>query len=297
MIALRPGERGLLLLCSELDDTPPLTPAQYRDLLRRVAVSGSVFADAERELTAAELIRIGCETNFAQRVERLMNREAKLDVFLQKLEHRDMFPITRLSEYYPDVLRQKLHLAAPVLLFGAGNPTLLRQRAVSAVGSRALRERGRMTAQRIGRMAAANQWVLCSGGAVGADEAATQAGLSAGGSAVLYLAGNLEQEAERWRWALPSGRLLLLSEQSPFASFSAARALTRNHYIHAHGAQTVVCQVSDQQGGTWRGTVDNLREGWSPVWIEAGSHGADLLLKQGARSLDWQALEQILTTE
>ena len=303
MIALHPGERGLLLLCCDLELAPmqtsmhPLTPAQYRDLLRRVAVSGSAFADSERTLTASELMHIGCEADFAYRVERLMNREAKLDAFLKTLEQRDIFPITRLSDGYPNVLRQKLRLAAPVLLFGVGNPALLRQRTVSAVGSRALRERGRVIAQRIGKLAAAHRWVLCSGGAVGADEAATQACLSAGGSAVLYLAGNLEQESERWRWALQSGRLLLLSEQSPYASFSAVRALTRNHYIHAHGAQTVVCQCSDRQGGTWRGAVDNLREGWSPVWVEGGGPGADLLLARGAKPLDWQALELILTEQ
>ena len=65
--------------------------------------------------------------------------------------------------------------------------------------------------------------------------------------------------------------------------FSAQRALSRNHFIHAMGEKTLVAQCRAGAGGTWDGTTENLRRGWSPVFVsDDGSEGAQALIARGA---------------
>ena len=65
--------------------------------------------------------------------------------------------------------------------------------------------------------------------------------------------------------------------------FSAQRALSRNRLIHAMGEKTLVAQCRAGTGGTWDGTTENLRHGWSPVFVNSdGSEGAQALIARGA---------------
>ena len=103
---------------------------------------------------------------------------------------------------------------------------------------------------------------------------------------MLYLPDGLLREADRWQQWLPGGQLLLLSESALNTAFQPHRALERNHYIHAHGRATVVCQCAYGRGGTWSGTVENLKHGWSPVYVaDDGSEASKALLARGAQAL------------
>ena len=65
--------------------------------------------------------------------------------------------------------------------------------------------------------------------------------------------------------------------------FSAQRALSRNRLIHAMGEKTLVAQCRAGAGGTWDGTTENLRRGWSPVFVsDDGSEGTQALIARGA---------------
>ena len=44
------------------------------------------------------------------------------------------------------------------------------------------------------------------------------------------------------------------------------RALSRNRVIHALGEKTFVAQCSLEKGGTWSGTVQNLKQHWTAVF-------------------------------
>ena len=77
--------------------------------------------------------------------------------------------------------------------------------------------------------------------------------------------------------------MLYLSEGGWTLPFSAVRALSRNRLIHAMGEKTLVAQTGFGSGGTWNGTLENLRHGWSPVFVHAdGSEGALALIARGA---------------
>ena len=78
-------------------------------------------------------------------------------------------------------------------------------------------------------------------------------------------------------------RVLYLSEDDFDTGFSAQRALSRNRCIHAMGQLTFVAQSDLGKGGTWNGTVKNLRHGWSNVAVfRDGSEAARELEQLGA---------------
>ena len=65
-----------------------------------------------------------------------------------------------------------------------------------------------------------------------------------------------------------------------------ARALGRNYLIHAMGEKTLVAQCRAGSGGTWDGTTENLKHGWSPVFVhDDGTPGAGALIERGAAAV------------
>ena len=162
------------------------------------------------------------------------------------------------------------------MLFAKGDLALLSARCISVVGSRELTECGRAFAEAAGRLIARSDYTLCSGGAAGADRAAQAACLKNGGSAVIFPAGRLLD-------CPAPANVLYLADQGYDLPFSAQRALARNHFIHAMGEKTLVAQCRAGTGGTWDGTTENLRHGWSPVFVNSdGSEGAQALIARGA---------------
>ena len=79
-----------------------------------------------------------------------------------------------------------------------------------------------------------------------------------------------------------------MSEDGFDLPFSTPRALRRNRLIHAMGEKTLVAQASLETGGTWAGTTDNLRRGYSPVFVfDDGSEAANALSSLGAQPVTW----------
>jgi predicted Rossmann fold nucleotide-binding protein DprA/Smf involved in DNA uptake len=90
--------------------------------------------------------------------------------------------------------------------------------------------------------------------------------------------------------------VLYVSEESFDSVFSSQRALSRNRVIHSLGACTFVAQCSLETGGTWSGTVKNLRFGYSPVYCyDDGSEAVARLEQMGAISIDIEALKDFFS--
>lgn len=275
---MRAAEEGLLLLCCQLpgQTEKPLTLAQLRELGKRARAFGPAGGDPMRDVTAADLRRLGYAKDEAQRITALLGREEALRAYLCAAESHGIFPVTRLDARFPARLRQSLGALCPAVLFAKGDASLLAARCVSVVGSRALRASGQAFAEQAGRMIAEAGRSLASGGAAGADTAAQQACLSAGGTAVVFPAGSLLDCSSR-------AGVLYLTEQAYDQPFSAQRALARNRLIHAMGEKVLVAQCTCGKGGTWEGTTENLRRGYSPVFVhDDGSDGASALIARGA---------------
>ena len=264
----------MLLLCCALpeDTVRPLTLPQFEALGRRVRLLGSGASDPLGEVTARELRRLGYDEGQCA----LLARREKLRRYLTAAERAGIRPVTRLSASYPARLWQALGTRCPAVLFAKGDPLLASARCITVVGSRELTAEGRTFAETAGRLIAEAGLTLCSGGAIGADLAAQEACLAHGGSAVIFPAGPLTD-------CPAQARTLYLAEQAFDAPFSAARALTRNRYLHAMGEKTLAAQCTRCSGGTWEGAVENLRRGYSPVFVHAdGTEGARALIARGA---------------
>ena len=270
------AERGFLLLSSHLGnpERKPLTTAQLRTLADRMRYVPRL--PEERELMVSDLTALGYRSDMARRILALLNEEDLLDHYLTRGARQGCVPITRVSREYPVILRQRLGLDSPGCLWAKGDVSILNTPAISLVGSRDLREDNRKFAEAVGYEAAIQGLTLVSGNARGADKTAQEACLSAGGRVVSIVADSLASHKERHN-------VLYVSEDDFEAKFSAQRALSRNRCIHALGRMVFVAQSRAQQGGTWDGTVKNLRFGWSPVaCFRDGSEASRQLEEMGA---------------
>lgn len=278
---------GFLLLTSHLGDPgrKPLTVAQFRELTRRARGMERPLYD--RELTARDLTAIGCDLPSAQRVLDLLNQQEQLAWYLSRGQKVACYPITRLGDLYPQRVRNCLNLEAPGSLWAKGDLSLLAQPTVSLVGSRELKPENHSFAYEVGRQAALQGYTLVSGNAKGADRTAQSACLENGGSVIIVVADALEKQTAR-----PG--VLYLSEEGYDLPFSSQRALSRNRIIHTLSQQTFVAQCTMGRGGTWDGTVKNLRFGWSAVLCFADSSEAmSRLLQMGAQPVEEKDLQDI----
>ena len=284
-------EAGFLLLTCRLGnpDRKVLSTAQLRTLSRRMR--DFPIDNPDRELVPEDLMKLGYGADLARRIVGLLEEEELLLHYLRRAQRAGCIPITRVHALYPAILRQRLGDDAPGCLWAKGDPDILNDPKIALVGSRELAAPNAEFAREAGRQAAVQGYALVSGNARGADKIAQEAALAAGGRVISIVADCLEKHDLR-------ENLLYLSEDAFEADFSAQRALSRNRCIHALGEKALVAQASYQHGGTWDGTVKNLRFGWSPVFcFDDGSPAARLLCQMGAVGIppdalsDFQALQ------
>lgn len=271
-------EQGFLLLTSQLGvpERKPLTVPQFRVLAGRVRSLGRPGED--REITAEDIAALGYGEALTQRILSLLSDRELLEYYLMKGRREHCLPITRVSEGYPLRLRKRLGEESPGCLWAKGDASLLAKPGISLVGSRELYAPNRRFAQSVGEWAAEHGFVLISGNARGSDRTAQEACLAAGGSVICVVADELTRQSREG--------VLFLSEDSFDAPFSSQRALSRNRVIHCLGSCVFVAQTHMGTGGTWHGTVQNLRHGWSRVFcFHDGSPGARALMDLGAEEI------------
>lgn len=285
------AEKGFLLLGSHLSNPNrhPLSAFQLRTLTDRV--SSAKRENPEQELTEEALLAMGYGRAMAQRILALLGEEEILEYYLKRGSKACCAPITRVSEGYPSRLRRMLGTDSPACLWAKGDPALLTAPKVSLVGSRELNRENRAFAEEVGRQAARQGYVLVSGNARGADQAAQNACLRAGGRVISVVADELANRHSR-------EGVLYLSEEDFDAPFSPQRALSRNRVIHALAERTFVAQCSLGTGGTWDGTVKNLRHGWSDVFcFRDGSEASVQLAQMGAVLIEPEYLGEFRALE
>ena len=281
---MRAAERGFLLLSSHLGEPSrkPLTAPQLRTLTARMQQMECPAED--RDLKSRDLMALGYARDMAERIATLLGEGQLLDGYLKAAERAGCGPVTRISEGYPLVLRKRLGLDSPGCLWCKGDVSFLQQPTVSLVGSRDLLDANREFAAEVGKQAALQGYVLVSGNARGADRTAQESCLAAGGRVICVVADELYKQPQR-------ENVLYVSEDGFAEGFSTPRALSRNRVIHALGLKTFVAQCALKKGGTWSGTAQNLRSGWSDVYVFRDGSEAALHLEQlGANLIGREAL-------
>ena len=281
------AERGFLLLCCHLGDPQPrpLTVAQFRKLARLVRTSEK--APEDRELEESDLVALGYGRSEARHILDLFAGEPLLERYLQKADRAGCVPLTWLTPGYPHKLLEALGDDAPACIWARGDLSILEKSGIALVGSRDLHPENERFARQVGLEAAKQGLVLISGNARGADRTAQYAALSAGGQVISIVADELQNHPLRQN-------ILYLCEEGFDLEFSAQRALSRNRCIHALGISAIAAQCSFQTGGTWDGSVKNLRFGWTPLYIfDDGSESARLLSDMGATMIGFEDLKDL----
>lgn len=269
-------EQGFLLLTSHLGDADrkPLTVAQLRVLT--ACVRASEQPREERNMVTDDLMAMGYNRPSAERIVSLLSESERMRSYVMKGVRAGCMPITRITTGYPQLLHKRLGSDTPGVLWAKGEISLLEAPAIALVGSRELREETIAFAREVGRQAAMQGFVLVSGNARGADREAQEACLAAGGRVISIVADSLTRQNVR-------KNVLYLSEDSYDLPFSTPRALSRNRLIHCMGRVTLVAQCRKEKGGSWDGSVNNLRHCWSPLYcFDDGSEGANALIDRGA---------------
>lgn len=270
------AEEGVLLLCCALGDpeSRPLTMAEFRELGLRVRAS-SRSGDGLRDLRQSDLTALGYDGAKAARIVGLLERETRLRAYLRTAERQGIYPVTRVSPAYPSRIAVRQKLSSPPVLFCRGDAGLFAAPSVAVVGSRRLNPPNERFAAQAGRLAAAEGLTLVSGGAAGADRTAQNACLHAGGSAVIFVPDRLVEHPA-------DSQILFCSEDGFDLPFTPVRAMRRNALIHMQGDRTLAAQCTYGSGGTWHGSLENLKHGWSPLFVfEDGTRGSQALIERG----------------
>lgn len=291
------NDLAALALTSRLVDgaAKPLSAREFWQVTRDISAS------ALRDLTSSAIAtRLGIATDRSDRIAALFDRAAGIAFALEKLDHDGIWTITAGSEAYPARLRAKLGDAAPIVLHGVGEATILKQEGIGVVGSRNATQDAALAARGIAHFAATADRPVVSGNARGIDRDAMNGGFEAGGSVVGVLADALQKAVSKpvTRRGIADGRICLITPFTPTAPFSVGNAMGRNKLIYALSAVTVVVTSEQESGGTWAGATEALknRYGLVAAWTGPGSaSGNAALIDQGASALsDFDGLENLL---
>lgn len=284
---MTPAEQGFLLLTCSLADPArkPLTTPQLRNLAQRVKAAPRFSPD--QQLQETHLVEMGYDRDSARHILELLSQEQQLQWYLRRAGQAGCVPITRASRDYPQCLTRNLGDERPGILWAKGDPALLQLPAVALVGSRRILPENLDFARQAGEQAAKQGFALISGNAKGADSAAQESCLEQGGYVISVVADRLDAHKAR-------DRVLYLSEEDFDAPFTPARALRRNRVIHALASRVLVAQATLGKGGTWEGTRQNLRYGWSPVFcFDDGSQACRELSQMGAQLISTGQLSRL----
>lgn len=285
----------VLLLTAHFGTAPkdapkPLGPKEWGDFARWLNAAGHRPGALLDNSEGNTLEGWGHPKITSDRIQRLLERGGAMGVALEKWERAGIWVMTRADTDYPSRLKRRLGSSAPPVLFGCGGRELLDRGGVAIVGSRKATEEDlkftRQLAVRIGQ----DSLSVVSGGARGVDEAAMLGALDAESTVIGVLADSLVKAAtsSKYRKALRSKDLVLVSPFKPDGRFQVGNAMARNKYIYCLADAGVVIACEEGSGGTWAGATETLRNSWVPVWVKTGAgaaSGNSKLQEKGAQSL------------
>jgi predicted Rossmann fold nucleotide-binding protein DprA/Smf involved in DNA uptake len=293
---------AIALLCAPvaIGEVKPLTPGEWAKLASAIHGSDLEGPGALVGLTATQLCeQLGLVAATADRVASLLERGGTLAFELERLESRGIWIVARSDDAYPASLKRRLRLRAPALLFGAGRRDPVPNRGIAVVGSRDAGEEALAFASELGSSVAVAGATVVSGAARGVDRTAMSGALDAGGTAVGVAADSLVRLTQQpdVRAALMDERLTLVTPYAPDARFTVGNAMGRNKLIYCLSDAAAVVATSAGSGGTWAGAIENLKSGWTPLWVWDGAASPDgnrELLVHGGRSLSQPSAALIL---
>jgi len=294
-VDLNAQTQAVLLLTAHLskttpNDPRPLSPGEWGRFARwlkeqSISPEQLMYDEPARLLTGWADRAVTLE-----RVIALLDRAGALGLALEKWQRVGLWVLIRADADYPRRLKKHLRDDAPPVLFGCGDRRLLDRGGVAIVGSRHACPEDLALTHQLGAEAAFQGLSVISGGARGVDETAMLGALAREGTVVGVLSEGLLRAATsaKFRANLLNGNLVLTSPFNPEAGFDVGHAMARNKYIYCLADAAIVVAADRERGGTWNGAVENLKHGWTPLWVKTHPDpvsGNRALILRGGREL------------
>lgn len=266
-----PNTQATLMLTSRLRQSgevvTPLRPAEFLSVVMALKRMGLQPADLFESQNLSRLSDAGIPN--PERVELLLSRGLALAMALENWSAQGIWVIGWDDKDYPSSYKHKLKGQSPPILYGLGDRKLLADGGLAIVGSRDVDEPGMAFTRSIAESCASDGVQVVSGAARGVDSQAMLGCLEHGGRAVGVLSDSLARQAvsSRFRDAVVTGCLALISPFEPEARFHVASAMARNKLIYALADFALVISSDYKKGGTWAGAVENLEKGWVPLFV------------------------------
>ena len=269
---LSPDTQVTLLVCSrlgQLNETypTPLNTAEYAALcqwLHNGSMGLKQLFEPEIVDQYAKISRLD-----PKRLHALLNRGGALALAVEDWSNKGIWIISRSDENYPPRLTERLSNKAPPLLYGVGNSGLLSAGGLAVVGSRDISERAKLATHQIGHLCVQNGIQLISGGARGVDIESMQTVLEERGHVIGFVADSLLKMSVngKYRQGLKEQRLVLVTANDPKTPFSVGNAMARNKFVYCLSDWALVIASSYNEGGTWAGATENLKNKWVPMFV------------------------------
>ncbi|MBV8822014.1 MAG: DNA-processing protein DprA [Ktedonobacteraceae bacterium] len=213
----------------------------------------------------------------------------------EQLEHDAIHMMTVLDPEYPKLLKSALTRSQiPSVLFYAGDLDILKRQTIAIIGSRNASKTSLAFTRATASYLADYGANVISGHARGVDRAAYEGATSVNGCTTVVLPHGVHKlskvQMRDLRAGIEAGRVLLLSQFHPDASWLVSRAMERNLVVTGL-AQVVIVAESDCKGGTWEGANKALKQGRRLYVCHTESPdvlpGNKLLLEKSNRPLIW----------
>ena len=253
------------------------------------------FAANSQEWTAVCHLNEKTVTQLEQAKTQLAGQRA----VVEKLKTDAITMITMLDTHYPRLLKATLVPAyLPPILFYKGNLQLLEHTTIALIGSRSAGEHSLAFTRVAASYLAEHGANIISGFARGVDRAAYDGATSSDGCTTIVLPNGIYGVSNAHMNdivpKIEQGRVLLLSQFHPDASWLVSRAMARNKVVTGL-AQIVIVAELNMQGGTWDAANSALAQK-RPLYVCQAVDaellpGNAALIERGGISLYWSAEE------
>jgi predicted Rossmann fold nucleotide-binding protein DprA/Smf involved in DNA uptake len=298
---------AVLLLCAKLGQgeahaaAKPLTTRQYSALEKWLQERSLRPRDLLQPNGRAQLSEIQLHEVAQDQIEILLDRGAALGLLVERWTNSGIWIVSREDQPYPSRYKNYLQHKSPPIVYGVGEQASLQRGGLAVVGSRHASEEETGFAQRIGAACADQKIPVISGAAKGIDSESMMAAINRGGTAIGVLADGLGRAAiaAPYHEAILDGRLTLISQYEPESRWFPFTAMERNKLIYALADAALIVTSSDEQGGTWSGAVEALKQRQIPIYVKASGEipvGNRKLIESGGQEFPlepWNNLHQL----
>lgn len=247
------------------------------------------------------IMKLGLNETEALRLINIRENKNEIISIIQEYEKSGLKICTIYDENYPEKIKTKLGILSPVMFYYAGNPDILKNKAIGFAGSRKTDDfdNDKYFVEIIADKILDHGYTIVTGGAKGIDTIASKSAFSRKENVIEFLACNLLKKSRKSDYAknISDGNLLLMSTSIPTANFNVGLAMQRNKFIYCQSDAAIIVKSDFKIGGTWNGAIEAIQNNYCKIFCwDCGFKGNNELIKLGANPINenWNLTREFL---